>query len=56
MEVKEKPDGRRSENPLQLCKPHQALEGQTPAQNSGLNTRGWNELLKLAIQDSKGVR
>jgi hypothetical protein len=29
-----------------FVKPHMALEGKTPAQNSGLNIRGWMDLLK----------
>nr|MDQ3969576.1 DDE-type integrase/transposase/recombinase [Thermoproteota archaeon] len=29
-----------------FVKPHQALGGETPAQNTGLNIKGWKELLQ----------
>ncbi len=33
-----------------FVKPHMALEGKTPAQQAGLQPKGWNELLKLAVK------
>jgi putative transposase len=32
-----------------FVKPHMALEGKTPAQVSGLNVKGWKELLERSI-------
>jgi putative transposase len=31
-----------------FVKPHQALDGKTPAQNAGMEVRGWKDLLSLA--------
>lgn len=31
-----------------FVKPHQSLEGQIPAQNAGLDVKGWKDLLSLA--------
>jgi len=32
-----------------FVKPHMALEGKTPAEASGLQAKGWKELMKLAM-------
>jgi epoxyqueuosine reductase QueG len=34
-----------------FVKPHMALEGKTPAQAAGIGARGWNELLRLAVDN-----
>ncbi len=36
-----------------FVKPHQALEGMTPAQRAGLGVGGWNELISEALKQSK---
>jgi transposase-like protein len=38
-----------------FVKPHQALGGQTPAQDAGLQIKGWKELLEVALQNGKEV-
>ncbi len=38
-----------------FVKPHMALNGETPAQKTGLLTRGWRDLLELAIPGAKKV-
>jgi dissimilatory sulfite reductase (desulfoviridin) alpha/beta subunit len=32
-----------------FVKPHMALEGKTPAENAGLDVKGWKKLLETAI-------
>jgi transposase-like protein len=36
-----------------FVKPHMALEGKTPAQVAGIDVRGWNRLLDMAVSDKK---
>ena len=36
-----------------FVKPHQALEGQTPAQRAGIESKGWSELLLKSITASR---
>jgi hypothetical protein len=38
-----------------FMKPHMALKGETPAQKTGLQTRGWKKLLELATQRTKEI-
>jgi hypothetical protein len=38
-----------------FVKPHMALEGQTPAQNAGLDVKGWTKLLELAVTNRKST-
>jgi hypothetical protein len=33
-----------------FVKPHQALEGKTPAQNAGMEVRGWKDLLQRSTR------
>lgn len=33
-----------------FVKPHQALDGKTPAQNAGLDVKGWKKLLQTSIK------
>lgn len=38
-----------------FVKPHMALKGETPAKKTGLDVKGWNNLLRLAVATKENL-